>query len=236
MWCLLANVALAGLTVNVDPRVELLQALLHAADADELSHGEPEYQAALDGLFANHLDDPAVRRVRWMRARWGIGYNSPTSLAVLLGPDGRLTLPLRPFPADDDRWDHPGAVRRWLVQVQRFREEVGWDAFLTDQEPRFAAVVDAARASLDREDLPAWFGSAFGAEPEVQVHLSPLSGNSNFGASVPRADGTVEQHAVVGAISGWGDSALGSWSTRSRTATPTRSRTGSPPCRPEPPR
>jgi CubicO group peptidase (beta-lactamase class C family) len=194
----------AGLVVDADPRIELLQALLRAAGAEEFQGpGAPAYTAGLDALLAQHADHRAVAGAAALRRRYGVGYNSAASLAVTLDAD------LRPVATPDDgRWHHRGPVRRWLRSVRRFRDDAGWDGFFAAQSGAMADQIDAVDAVLAAEDLPGWFAAAFGEEPEVRVHLSPLSGNNNFGASVAPDGGPRELHAVIGASGRWSPSSL----------------------------
>jgi hypothetical protein len=186
----------AGTHVEVDPRVELLQAVFRASGSEEFQITSPEYDLALQALLAEHLGHPAVRGARELRWRYGVGYNAPAALALQL-VDGAADL--EPFPSDlDERWAHPRPVRRWLRQVDRLSDEIGWDEFFAAHTVAFDELERAWTEQLLQEDLEGWFEATFGSEPLVYVHPSPSSGNHNFGAVVAREDGTLERHAVLG--------------------------------------
>jgi hypothetical protein len=189
-----------GAPVEVDPRVELLQAVFRASGSEEFQITSAEYDRALQELLAGHLGHPAVRSARELRWRYGVGYNAPAALALRL-VDGEADL--QPFPPElDERWAHPRPVRRWLRQVDRLSEEIGWDTFFAAQRPAFAELERAWAEQLVQEDLQGWFAATFGEEPALYVHPSPSSGGNNFGAVVARADGTLERHAVMGMAGG----------------------------------
>src|ERR1700733_10633730 len=152
----MSTTAVAGVTVHVDRRVELVSAAERLAGASEYT--ESEHTAYIDDLdkqlapFAHH---PAIEMARKLRDA-GIAYDAPMSFAIFFDDPHRAAA-LR---AVDPRWNNgdPDAWAKLLVQLERDAKlDAFWDAhaaYIHDVEQRYADAVD-------RDKPDAWYADLF---------------------------------------------------------------------------
>jgi hypothetical protein len=173
----MSTTAVAGVTVHVDRRVELVSAAERLAGASEYT--ESEHTAYIDDLdkqlapFAHH---PAIEMARKLRDA-GIAYDAPMSFAIFFDDPHRAAA-LR---AIDPRWTNgdPDAWAKLLVQLERDAKlDAFWDAhaaYIHDVEQRYADAVD-------RDKPDAWYADLFGPSKQTfRIVPSLVNGPSNYG-------------------------------------------------------
>jgi hypothetical protein len=135
------------------------------------------YVSAVDKHFGPYRGHPAVLRTQELRQKYGIGFDGPMWLAVVL--DDKLYVKARP---GDARWADVD-IDGYMVMVREFAQSSGLDAFLATQQAYFSRVEERVRAAIAKEDPTAWFDRFFGARPGVTFVVVPglLAGTRNFG-------------------------------------------------------
>ncbi len=177
----------APIEVAVDPRIELAAALCRLAGFEEYQGGPiTPFVAAADAWLAPHVEHPSVLEARRLRQEIGVGFDMPMNLSVHLRPS------LRPIWRRDalperlaGRWTPDGA-RRFATALERFSEDVRFDALLTEQADYVASVEAHWQAFLEARDVAGWVDAFFNAPAGSDVTLVPglLVAGGNFGLSV----------------------------------------------------
>ncbi len=165
-------------TVRVDRRVELMSILQRLAGAREYADTpSTAYVSAVDRHFGPHRNHPAVLRTQELRQTYGIGFDGPMWLAVVL--DDTLYVKARP---GDARWANVD-IDGYMVLVRDFAERTGLDTFLETHKAYFSRVEDRLRAAIEKENPSSWFDQFFGARPGATFVVVPglLTGTRNFG-------------------------------------------------------
>ncbi len=195
-----------SLSVEVDPRIELISTVFHLAGNPEYNMGRlAGYERRVERHFESVRDHPAVTMARRLRAEHGISYDAPMSLAVHLSDDRTLQLrvPLDPWPAGlDSRWQ-PEDVTEFLDKLRSFADESDfWEFFDAHKGLHRRAVVEMEAVLADAVDLD-WFESFFGESRrgEFRLVLSMLNGPCNYG---PRfsGDSGCEIYCICGVSGG----------------------------------
>jgi hypothetical protein len=169
-------------TIHVDRRVELMSILQRLAGAQELA-GTPstKYVADVDAHFGPLRDHPAVVRTKQLRDQFGIAFDAPMWLAVMLDDHYFLT-----GPPGDPRWASADADG-YMTTVRDFVKASGFDAFEDAHAAYIGKVEDRIRAAISKEDPTSWFDAFFGKRPGIGLAIVPglLTGQHNFGPSSP---------------------------------------------------
>jgi hypothetical protein len=168
----------APLEVHVDRRIELMAILQRLAAASEyLGTPTTSYVSDVVATFEPFREHPAVVRTRELRAQYGIAFDAPMWLAVVL--DDKLYLRARP---GDARWANVD-IDGYLVLVRDFATASGFEAFFTKHAPYFSRVEERLRTAIAKEAPTSWFDTFFGARPGAKFIVVPgmLTGTHNFG-------------------------------------------------------
>lgn len=195
--------AAPGLTIRVDPRVELLGIVFRLAGHPEYNRAVVKpYVDAVETQFGPFRDHAVVRRARELRASRGVSYDACMSFAVHLTDDGTLQerVPFDPRPDGlDSRWT-PAEARAFLQDLQAFAAESKFAEFYDRERPLYDVAVSRMKALLDRDAHLEWFPAFFGARPgsRFAVALAMLNGPSNYGPHVRLSEDAEELHAILG--------------------------------------
>lgn len=189
----------ASISVAIDDRVTLLSIVARLSGAAEYvdPRTKSPYADAVDRYFKPFREHQAIAMFRALRAKSGVSYDAPMSLACHLGPiptlDERIDFVARPERLDA-RWTLP-ETRDFLSALRDFVREARVIEFLASQR----TYEEAARARLaqafDGAKLRAWCDGFFGPRDGAlfEVRLGLLNGPHNYGVGVrfPAAvDGT----------------------------------------------
>jgi hypothetical protein len=198
-----------SIEVRVDDRVTLLSIVARLAGADEYCdrRSRSKYSDAVDAHFAAFRGHDAVVRFREMRARHGVGYDAPMSLACHLGPlpalEERIDLAAAPERLDA-RWK-PVETRAFLTALRAFVRDTKVEEFLASQRAFERGAVDRLAQAFDGAHLRAWcdgfFGTRDGAHFEVRVGL--LCGPHSYGVGARSAMSGGPREEVTPVIGCW---------------------------------
>jgi hypothetical protein len=155
--------------------MSILQRL--AAASEYLGTPATSYVSDVTKTFGPFAEHPAVRQTRELRAKYGIAFDAPMWLAIVL--DDKLYLRGRPL---DARWADVD-IDGYLVVVRQFVSDSGFDAFFAAHAPYYARVEERLRTAIAKEDPTHWFDAFFGARPGASFVVVPglLTGTHNFG-------------------------------------------------------
>ncbi len=191
-----------GITINVDPRVELISIIFRLADYPEYNRGKyVSYNFAIEKQFGQYRKHPVVKLAKSLRKKYGVSYVAPMSLAIHLQDVNslQLRLPLVPWPDGLDRRWRPGDVRDFLEKARQFAQESNFDEFIKTQQPMYDRAVVNLRTFLDKEANLEWFDDFFGTRPGAEFHivLGMLNGSCNYGPHIKLPD-KEEYYCILG--------------------------------------
>lgn len=207
------TVAAPAIEVRIDDRVTLLSIVARLAGADE--YRDPRikspYADAVDAHFAAFRGHEAVVRFRAMRAKHGVGYDAPMSLACHLGPlpalEERVDFATAPERLDA-RWKLE-ETRAFLTALRALVREAKVGEFLDAQRAFERGAVDRLARAFDGARLRGWcegfFGRRDGARFEVRLGL--LCGPHNYGVgarlATPAAASGAPSEEITPVIGCW---------------------------------
>lgn len=185
---------------TVDRRVELMSIVARLAGLEEYQTGQVAvYTDSVDRWFAPYKEHPAVRFVRKLHEKKGLGYDALPIMGVYLTelPTVEERLPLtRTQP--EDRWGIKDG-RKFIRLLGDFYREARCEEFFEGQDSLFRAVGKAFEQVFDEVDTD-WFTRFFGEG--TQGGMVPIVGMAfgpcNYGGSIVYPDSTVDQYAFMG--------------------------------------
>ncbi|MFO0552687.1 MAG: DUF4932 domain-containing protein [Polyangiaceae bacterium] len=180
-----APAELGQINIAVDPRVELLSILCRLAKHppyNDIRFDTP-YTRAVDEHFGPFKEHAAVKATADLRARFGINYDAPMTLAVYLDAAYKPVRALSPAPPGLDPRFEKAPLDAYLPMIEAFARNSEFEAFMTAQRPYIEKVEDRYRSALQRVTIIPWFDEVFGPRPNARYHLVPglLSGPMAYG-------------------------------------------------------
>lgn len=180
----------ASIAVAVDDRVTLLSIVARLSGAAEYNDARTKspYADAVDRHFKPFREHRVVGLFRDLRARSGVSYDAPMSLACHLGAlpalEERIDLSTRPERLDA-RWT-PAETRAFLVALRDFVRDAGVVEFLATQRSYENAARARLAGALDGAAQRAWCDGFFGARDGAvfEVRLGLLTGPHNYGVGI----------------------------------------------------
>jgi hypothetical protein len=187
------------ITIGVDPRVELLSIVFRIAGAEEYQRSRvPSYSADVDSCFAPVADHPAVRKVSYLRRKYGISHDAVVKLAVhaIDASSWHEVVPLAGVDTLGNRWQADEAVD-FFEDLRSFSRASGFDAFFEQHVDLFDKTEARLRAQLVMADL-AWLDGFFGeSSASLRIVAGMLTGRASYGATVIEDSGA-NRYAIVG--------------------------------------
>lgn len=198
-----------AISVRVDDRVTLLSIVARLSGAEEYRDPriKSEFADAVDAHFAPFRGHAAVERFRAMRAKHGVGFDAPMSLACHLGPLPELVerVDFAGCPERlDARWKLE-ETRAFLVELRAFVRDARVGEFLDSQRGFERGAVDRLAQAFDAARLRGWcdgfFGRRDGARFEVRVGL--LCGPHNYGVGLRAGQPSAPVEEITPVIGCW---------------------------------
>jgi hypothetical protein len=184
--------------VRVDPRVEVFSIVFHLAGSPEFVAFDTPYRRAVDSYFAAFSGHPAIAATRELRAKHGISYNAPASLAVFLD-EGTLepTVDLDRASELDPRW-HDASIAEYLDVIRAFASETKIQDFFAAQHDYYEQVAQRLRDALANEQIEPWFKTSFVGTPAPLIVIPGLlTGPWNYEASTHDTCGRAARYQVI---------------------------------------
>jgi len=197
-----AKPATIPLEVGVDQRVELISIIFRLAGNPEYRQGRLKgYLQDIEKHFEPARAHPVIALAKQLRAKRGVSFDAPMSLAVHLKDAESLAerVPFAPHPVGlDNRWQL-AEVREFLVQARDFVQVAKFGEFCQAQQPLYEETAARARRLLITEGRLEWFNEFFGARPGARFRMAPalVNGGSCYGARV-QLDKEEELYCILG--------------------------------------
>ncbi len=189
-----------GVTVQVDPRIELLSAVQYLSDYDKthnlITRERFSYKSVdFYGAFSPFKDYEAVRFFNREMKR-GFSYDAPPTACLFIEQDFSLS-------ADYEGSDF--AKNRMRADMDQFREglrqfylDTGFETFWNDHKDFYGRVVDAYVEGFPPGDLVGALEEYYGKSMAgYTITLAPLFHPGGYGPGLERLDGT-HIYAFVG--------------------------------------
>ncbi|ACB75556.1 DUF4932 domain-containing protein [Opitutus terrae] len=190
----------AGITVAIDPRVELVAVTQHLSGYAERSQRfkgrindfDHPYLNALRQHFAGFKEHEAIKRLAALR----VGGSDPMGIAVQLSDPNDVALQ-----GALDReivGSEPAEVDAYVAALRTFARDAAFMDFYTANAASRAAMVEDFKQSIDLHAIATETGRYCGAQPaRYTIILAPLLGRTSFGPNVTTPDGTKVFYAIL---------------------------------------
>jgi len=205
------------ITIEVDPRVELIGIVFRLAGNPEFNDGTLRpYAKAIERQFGDFDNHPVVKMATQLRNTRLMSCDGPMSLAVHIDRNYRLRKTDEEWPSTlDYRWEKQETAE-FLEKLRQFAAETKFDEFFKAQGPIYEQgispcenVMGQKEVAIDQAglkfrkvlsvDMGDWLSEFFGVENtgSLKLVLGFVNGFCNYG--VRFADGpTSEKYAIVG--------------------------------------
>jgi len=194
------RVNVGRITIDVDPRVELIGIVFRLAGNYEYNRGRiRSYVRDIERQFGDFDNHPAVTLAARLRSQRRMSCDGPMSLAVYIDRDFRPRKTFEQWPWGlDGRWKKQETAE-FLEQLRQFAAETKFNEFFDAHGTLYEAGMRSCQAVMVQYDLETWLGEFFGVEElgDLRLVLGFLNGPSNYG---PRfaAGKTREKYAIIG--------------------------------------
>jgi hypothetical protein len=188
------------ITIEVDPRVELISIVFRLAGNPEFNSGTlRQYVKATEKHFGDFDNHPAVKMAAELRNTCSMSCDGPMSLAVHIDHNLRLRKGAEQWPSTlDERWNSKN-VNEFLAELRDFAEETKFDEFFKAQSEIYQTGIRSCKDLIGPLNIGQWLVDYFGVRNcgDLKLVLAFVNGFSNYGARF--ADGqTTEKYAIVG--------------------------------------
>jgi hypothetical protein len=205
------------ITIEVDPRVELIGIVFRLAGNPEYNDGTLKpYATAIERHFGDFDNHPVVRMAVRLRNTRLMSCDGPMSLAVHIDRNYRLQKTAEQWPPKlDYRWEKEETVE-FLEKLRQFAVETKFDEFFKAQGPIYeqgirpcSSIMKQEKVAKDQSglefvkflsaDVGEWLSSFFGIEDpgDLRLVLGFVSAFANYGVRF-ETDGTSEKYAIIG--------------------------------------
>ena len=188
------------ITIEVDPRVELVSIVFRLAGNPEFNSGTlRQYVKAIEKHFGDSDNHPAVKMAAELRQTRSMSCDGPMSLAVHIDSDYRLRKTAEQWPSTlDERWNSKNA-NEFLVELRDFAEETKFDEFFKAQSEIYQTGIRSCKDLISPLNIGQWLVDYFGVKDcgDLKLVLGFVNGFSNYGVRFT-SDQTSEKYAIVG--------------------------------------
>ena len=188
------------ISVEVDPRVELISVIFRLAGNPEFNHGTLRpYVRAIENHFGDFDDHPAVKMAADLRNTCSMSCDGPMSLAVHIDPDYRLRKTAEQWPSTlDKRWRRQ-QTEEFLERVRQFASDTKFAEFFKAQRDIYETGIQSCKDLIGPLDIGQWLVEYFGDEDtgDLKLVLGFVNGFSSYGVRFT-SNPTKEKCAIVG--------------------------------------
>jgi hypothetical protein len=195
------NMANVGkITIEVDPRVELIGIVFRLAGNPEFNDGTLRpYAKAIERHFGDFDGHPVVKMAVQLRNTRLMSCDGPMSLAVHIDGNYRLRKTTEEWPSTlDYRWEKE-ETEEFLEKLRQFAAESKFDEFFKAQSEIYEKGIRSCEGSIAPLNLGKWLGDFFGVKEtgDLRLVLGFINGFANYG--VQFTDGSSsEKYAIIG--------------------------------------
>jgi len=187
-------------TIEVDPRVELIGIVFRLAGNPEFNDGVLRpYAKAIEKHFGDFDNHPAVKMAVQLRNTRLMSCDGPMSLAVHIDRNYRLRKTVEAWPATlDGRWN-PHETEEFLEKLRRFAAETKFDEFFGSQRAMYETGIRSCEGVVAPLDTGQWLGDFYGVKEhgDLKLVLGFVNGFGNYGVRFTVGQAR-EKYAVVG--------------------------------------
>ena len=196
-----------GITVRVDPAVELFCIIYRLAGIDQYQVNKfPRYISDIENHFGQFRNHPAVKTAEKLRTENRINGSAPMALAVYLDAppalEGRNTLDPRPDDLDS-RWSNQ-IIKEFIEAAGNFSKDTNFMQFFHAHKELYDQCVQNLSEKVKNKNIIPWFNKYFGYEPETYTMIIGMqTGHGNYGLRITNKDGSIEYISIIGATTPW---------------------------------
>ena len=188
------------ITIEVDPRVELIGIVFRLAGSPEFNDGTLRpYAKAIERHFGDFDGHPVVKMAAQLRPTRLMSCDGPMSLAIHIDHNYRLRKTVEEWPSTlDYRWEKQETAE-FLEKLRQFAAETKFDEFFKAQSEIYEEGIRSCKDLMAQVNLEKWLGDIFGVKEygDLKLVLGFINGFFNYGRRF--ADGrTSEKYAIVG--------------------------------------
>ena len=188
------------ITIEVDPRVELISIVFRLAGNPEFNEGTlRQYVKAIEKHFGDFDNHPVIKMATELRHKRSMSCDGPMSLAVHIDRDYQLRKTSEDWPSTlDERWNKQDTAE-FLEKLRRFASEAKFDEFFMGQRDIYETGIQSCKDLIGPLNIGQWLVDYFGVEDcgDLRLVLGFVNGFSNYGVRFTH-DQTNEKYAVVG--------------------------------------
>ena len=205
------------ITIEVDPRVELISIVFHLAGSPEFNDGTlRRYAKAIEWHFGDFYSHPVVKMAAQLRNTHLMSCDGPMSLAVHIDGNFRLRKTDEEWPSTlDYRWEKEETAE-FLEKLRQFAAETKFDEFFKAQGPIYEQGIRSCESIMKQEkiakdesrseyveflsvDVEEWLSDFFGVENtgDLRLVLGFVNGFFNYGVQFT-TDRVSEKYAIIG--------------------------------------
>ncbi len=205
------------ITIEVDPRVELIGIVFRLAGNPEYNDGTLKpYAKVIERHFGDFDNHPVVKMAVRLRNTRLMSCDGPMSLAVHIDNNYRLRKTTREWPSTlDYRWEKQETAE-FLEKLRHFAAETKFDEFFKANGPIYQQGIDPCKSVLSQKDVVIrqhdmvmknimgvdfgeWLSEFFGIERtgDLRLVLGFVNGFANYGPRFDNGD-INERYAIIG--------------------------------------
>jgi hypothetical protein len=205
------------ITIEVDPRVELIGIVFRLAGNPEFNDGTLKpYAKAIERHFGDFDNHPAVKMAVRLRNTRLMSCDGPMSLAVHIDRNYRFRKTGEQWPSTlDYRWEKDETAE-FLEKLRHFAAETKFDEFFRAQAPIYEQGIRPCESIMKQEkvakdqsrseyvdflsvDVGEWLSAFFGVEDpgDLRLVLGFVSAFANYGVRF-ETGATSEKYAIIG--------------------------------------
>lgn len=200
------NMANVGkITIEVDPRVELIGIVFRLAGNPEYSDSSLRpYAKAIERHFGDFNSHPVVKMAVQLCNTRLMSADGPMSLAAHIDRDFRPRKSFEQWPWEglDYRWEKE-ETKKFIEKLQQFAAETKFNEFFEAQATLYEKGILSCKTLMAQHyDIYKWLDEFFGIGKivELKLVLGFLNRRNNYGIKFQSGQ-TSEKYAVVGQIS-----------------------------------
>jgi len=188
------------ITIEVDPRVELIGIVFRLAGSPEFNDGTLRpYAKAIERHFGDFDSHPVVKMAAQLRNTRLMSCDGPMSLAVHIVYNYRLRKTAEEWPSTlDYRWEKQETAE-FLEKLRQFAAETKFDEFFKAQRDIYETGIQSCKDLIGPLNLEKWLVVFFGVKDcgDLKLVLGFVNGFYNYGVRFTH-DQTSEKYAIVG--------------------------------------
>ena len=188
------------ITIEVDPRVELISIVFRLAGSPGYNDGTLRpYAKAIERHFGDFDGHPVVKMAAQLRNTHLMSCDGPMSLAVHIDGNFRLRKTPEDWPSTlDYRWEKQETTE-FLKKLRQFAAETKFNEFFKAQRDIYETGIQSCKDLIGPLNLEKWLVDFFGVKDcgDLKLVLGFVNGFNNYGCRF--ADGrTSEKYAIIG--------------------------------------